>query len=154
MPTKQRRARIEDPDSSDEDTFRGSDAENTPKAGPSKARRNKPSNGRARATADDSLEERVPLKDVHLNDDAAEMKRRRKSTKLLTTPVLEEVSTPKAKPVNAVENAPAVKVSLDVMNTNFEEWMKMATDNVCIISQCIYTARLNFSVRKSMWQTR
>ena len=32
--------------------------------------------------------------------------------------------------INAVAPAPAPVVSIDVMNSNFEEWMKMATDNV------------------------
>lgn len=32
--------------------------------------------------------------------------------------------------INAVAPAPAPAISMDVMNTNFEEWMKMATDNV------------------------
>lgn len=32
--------------------------------------------------------------------------------------------------INAVAPAPAPTISMDVMNTNFEEWMKMATDNV------------------------
>lgn len=33
--------------------------------------------------------------------------------------------------INAVAPAPAPAISMDVMNSNFEEWMKMATDNVC-----------------------
>lgn len=32
--------------------------------------------------------------------------------------------------INAVEEAPLVQVPLDVMSSNFEEWMKLATDNV------------------------
>lgn len=34
-------------------------------------------------------------------------------------------------PLNSVEEAPPVRVPLDVMSSNFEEWMKLATDNVC-----------------------
>lgn len=34
--------------------------------------------------------------------------------------------------INAVAPAPAPAISMDVMNTNFEEWMKMATDNVSV----------------------
>jgi hypothetical protein len=89
---------------------------------------------------------RPPLKAVNINDDAAEKRRRRKSTK-----------------INVIENAhagpssegahdqadggetsrgakqkqqlntlapPVINVSMDVMSSNFEEWMKMATDNV------------------------
>ncbi|KAF8199101.1 condensin complex subunit 2/barren [Pholiota molesta] len=88
---------------------------------------------------------RPPLKAVNINDDAAEKRRRRKSTK-----------------INVIENAhagpssegahdqadggehsrgakqkqqlntlapPVINVSMDVMSSNFEEWMKMATDN-------------------------
>lgn len=32
--------------------------------------------------------------------------------------------------INAVAPAPPPAISMDVMNSNFEEWMKMATDNV------------------------
>jgi condensin complex subunit 2 len=80
-------------------------------------------------------EERVPLKTVQLNDDDAERRRRRKSTRL-PAPMMDVddmAVTPRTRPgtqVNAVEQTPAVRIPLDVMNTNFEEWMKMATDNV------------------------
>jgi condensin complex subunit 2 len=32
--------------------------------------------------------------------------------------------------INAVTPAPLPAISMDIMNSNFEEWMKMATDNV------------------------
>ena len=90
----------------------------------------------------------TPFKPVNINDDAAEKRRRRKSTKRVR-PSLEDVDatmrssdgtdgggTPRpgararANQLNAVEDAPIIKVPLDVMSSNFEEWMKMATDNV------------------------
>lgn len=128
-----RRARITDSYSSDEENRAISDVDNTPRA---TTKRKKP--GLSPANGDASFtDERVPLKDVHLNDDAAEKKQRRRSTKFLAPmrDIDDEMvtATPRARPgahVNAVEQTPAVKVPLDVMNTNFEEWMKMATDNV------------------------
>lgn len=41
------------------------------------------------------------------------------------------LSTGNSLRINAVAPAPAPAISMDVMNSNFEEWMKMATDNVC-----------------------
>ncbi|KAF6753031.1 condensin complex component cnd2 [Ephemerocybe angulata] len=89
--------------------------------------------------------QRVPLKSVNINDDEAEKRRRRKSAKMT---VLENaVAGPSSEgangdadasrsqsrrqqPLNAVAAVPAMpKPSIDVMTTNFEEWMKMATDN-------------------------
>lgn len=93
---------------------------------------------------------RVPLKSVNINDDAAEKRRRRRSAKNAA-----EVENAEAGPSSggqvadgsldvprgtaqarmtqqllSVAQAPAVNVPLDVMSSNFEEWMKMATDNV------------------------
>ncbi len=88
---------------------------------------------------------RPPLKSVSLNDDAAEKRRRRKSAKVSLMEEGEagpsgegaaeqDPARPTAhgrqKQLPAVEEAPRIQVSLDVMNSNFEEWMKMATDNV------------------------
>ncbi|TFK51731.1 barren [Heliocybe sulcata] len=88
---------------------------------------------------------RAPFKSVNVNDDMAEKRRRRKSTKGGVT--LEEnaeagpsgeVAAESSKagaqarqkqPLNSVAQVPAVDVPLDVMSSNFEEWMKMATDN-------------------------
>lgn len=97
----------------------------------------------------DADDMRTPLKSVNINDDVAEKRRRRKSIKLVQ-PSMEDVdavlrpaddgSTPRASAraragqLNVVEDAPIINVPLDVMSSNFEEWMKMATDNVNKIS--------------------
>jgi condensin complex subunit 2 len=93
--------------------------------------------------------QRVPLKSVNINDDEAEKRRRRKSAKItvldnaVAGPSSEGASgangeadgtrsgqSRRQQPLNAVAAAPAPKPSLDIMSSNFEEWMKMATDNV------------------------
>jgi condensin complex subunit 2 len=72
---------------------------------------------------------------VRINDDAAEKRRRRKSTKVYPEGSLEQDTagesskTGRQKQLNSLA-APEINVSLDVMSSNFEEWMKMATDNV------------------------
>ena len=96
-----------------------------------------------------TVEGRVPLRSVNINDDAAEKRRRRKSTKLhiiesaLTGPLNEDGGPSQDAPtgeqskaagkqkqqLNAV-TAPVLNVQLDINNAKFEEWMKMATDNV------------------------
>lgn len=92
---------------------------------------------------------RPPLrtKSVNINDDAAEKRKRRKSNKLsvlenaLPGPSSEgmmvsekdpaETSrTGKQKQLNTVTPPQITDTPFDVMNSNFEEWMKMATDNV------------------------
>lgn len=109
---------------------------------------------------------RVPLRSVNINDDAAEKRRRRKSTKLA---VLENAQagpssegnvgepetsrTAKQKQqLTSVAQTPVIDVPLDVMSSNFEEWMKMATDNVHLP---LYSAVLGSctTYRKSMQQT-
>ena len=91
---------------------------------------------------------RAPLRTVNINDDAAEKRRRRKSTKLAVIETAEAGPSSGAR-VDSGENSrgalakqkqqqqlnsavppPVINVPLDVMNSNFEEWMKMATDNV------------------------
>lgn len=88
---------------------------------------------------------RPPLRAVNINDDAAEKRRRRKSTKLnmIENPAgpsgesQEEPPVP-IDPARAAKQklntvaAPAETVPFDVMSSNFEEWMKMATDNVSL----------------------
>jgi len=78
------------------------------------------------------------------NDDEAEKRMRRKSAKLLgqQTTTFDSLadSGSGASGLNAgkqpvqlnsvVPAAPIINVPRDVMNSNFEEWMKMATDNV------------------------
>lgn len=81
---------------------------------------------------------------MHENNDAAERAARRKSAHFAPLAAGKEnasaTASPaerkalalqgqrKAKRLSAVASAPPV--SLEVMNTNFEEWMKLATDNV------------------------
>ena len=86
---------------------------------------------------------------VNKNDDAAEKRRRRKSTKLAVLensqggPSSEGGQTAlqdqqpegsrmakQKKQLTSVAQTPAINVPLDIMSSNFEEWMKMATDNV------------------------
>lgn len=89
---------------------------------------------------------RPPLrtKSVNINDDAAEKRKRRKSTKLTVIdtalPGSENMTSDadhgepsragKQKQLNTVAPPQISDVPFDVMNSNFEEWMKMATDNV------------------------
>jgi condensin complex subunit 2 len=83
---------------------------------------------------------------VNINDDAAEKRRRRKSTKItvvenamagpsseghMDTDAAETSRTARQKQqLNSVAPPPVINVPKDVMSSNFEEWMKMATDNV------------------------
>ncbi|ELU43650.1 condensin complex component cnd2 [Rhizoctonia solani AG-1 IA] len=83
--------------------------------------------------------------DLMANDDRSE-KRRRRQSRTAAALIAEEGDggsssgvngprTPKktavarANMLNAVDHTPLPAVSLDVMTSNFEEWMKMATDN-------------------------
>jgi condensin complex subunit 2 len=132
--------------------------------------------------------ERRPLVAVDINDDREEKKRRRKSAAARTfqnfgdaqensfagpsgskgtsepDPEDEASTRPKitalarANQLNAVAHAPMPAVSLDVMSSNFEEWMKMATDNVCsrcqaALERSLPNRELKF-YRKSTRQTR
>lgn len=88
---------------------------------------------------------RPPLRAVSINDDAAEKRRRRKSNKLAvienaeagpSTERQDQAESSKAaqakqkqQQLNSVAPPPVINVPLDVMSSNFEEWMKMATDN-------------------------
>ena len=91
---------------------------------------------------------RAPLRTVNINDDAAEKRRRRKTTKLAVIESAEAgpssgdrmdtgessraaLAKQKQQQLNSALPPPVINVPLDVMNSNFEEWMKMATDNVC-----------------------
>jgi hypothetical protein len=72
---------------------------------------------------------------VRVNDDAAEKRRWRKSTKVYPEGSLEQETAGESsksgrlKQLNSLA-APEIKVSLDIMSSNFEEWMKLTTDNV------------------------
>lgn len=111
---------------------------------------------------------RVPLRSVNINDDAAEKRRRRKSTKITVMEnaqagpssegnndqdAAETSRTAKQKQqLNSVAQPPVINVSLDVMSSNFEEWMKMATDNVRVLANRL-NVTLNLWDRKSMRPT-
>lgn len=132
---------------SDSDPEGNSENEATPKGKPAKSKKRvsdvyDPNSANAH---------RVPFKNVNLNDDAAEKRKRRKSAKLaqplgqmiIDDPPVQDSTggsgeTPKAarhlkhkQQLLALTEAPIISVPLDVMSSNFEEWMKMATDNVC-----------------------
>ena len=109
---------------------------------------------------------RAPLANVNINDDAAEKRRRRKSAKVtvILDPADEADAGPSSLPNGAessegsgessrganlarqksqllnVPQAPVINVPTDVMSSNFDQWMKMATDNVSPSSQssCTY----------------
>jgi condensin complex subunit 2 len=106
---------------------------------------------------------RVPLGTVNINDDAAEKRRRRKSNKQLVAegsepgPSGDRMDTGESsraalakqkqqQQLNSAVPPPVINVPLDVMNSNFEEWMKMATDNVCNMSSTMLAC--SFSARK------
>ena len=89
---------------------------------------------------------RVPLRSVNINDDAAEKRRRRKSTKI--TVVENAMAGPSSEgtaandvpegsraakqkqQLNSVDPTSLLNLPREIMSSNFEEWMKMATDNV------------------------
>ncbi|KAK7031391.1 condensin complex subunit 2 [Favolaschia claudopus] len=88
---------------------------------------------------------RQPLKSRNINDDTAEKRRRRKSTKITiidnaqagpsneasSGDLAETSRTARQKqPLNSVA-APIVEpgAGLEILSSNFDEWMKMATDN-------------------------
>ncbi|KAG5650838.1 hypothetical protein H0H81_010868 [Sphagnurus paluster] len=88
---------------------------------------------------------RPNARSVNINDDAAEKRRRRKSAKItvienaIAGPSSEGNLDPEApetsrtakqkQQLKSVAAPPVINVSKDVMSSNFEEWMKMATDN-------------------------
>ncbi|KAL1717234.1 condensin complex subunit 2/barren [Schizophyllum commune] len=122
----------------DDDSDSGSEHQATPKARKSRGKRRmseyNPSEG------DSSLNDsRAALKESSMQDDAAERRRRRKSTKITVLP--EDLAdgqqqaessrqSKTSRPLTSIP-APAAKINvpLDVMSENFEEWMKLATDN-------------------------
>ena len=135
-----RRIRVEDESARGSDTDKDSEGE-TPR--PSR------SNLKKRLSEIDPDESfngdpsRVPLKSVSLNDDAAEKRRRRKSAKLGLNEDLvasenpgdhDTIPEPRAQrqkqQINILPPLAQMDVPRDIMNSNFEEWMKMTTDNV------------------------
>lgn len=110
---------------------------------------------------------RAPLRTVNINDDAAEKRRRRKGTKLtvienaeagpssgdrMDTGESSRAAPAKQKQQQQLNSAlppPVINVPLDVMNSNFEEWMKMATDNVCDTSSTMLPCSLSLENKRS-----
>ncbi|THH01047.1 hypothetical protein EW026_g1576 [Hermanssonia centrifuga] len=82
---------------------------------------------------------RTHSKAANINDDAAEKRRRRKSQRVVLPNPDDNEAGPSSDPTAAnakqkqqllsISQDPAINVPLDVMSSNFEEWMKMATDN-------------------------
>jgi hypothetical protein len=164
---RSRPAKIES--DSDGDT----DRETTPKPISSGLRRrlsDHPQNGQ---DGEDTSGKRAPVPAVTVNDDAAEKRRRRKSARMTVQPPDEE-EQPAAGPSNisagptgngpvrtpgrglqrleSVAHVEPINVPRDVMSSNFEEWMKMATDNVS--NSCVYVCSWAYSsCRKSMLPT-
>ncbi|TRM65285.1 condensin complex subunit 2/barren [Schizophyllum amplum] len=137
-------ARRQSPDESslplyDDDSESGSERQATPKPRKSNAKRRMseyhPPDG------DSSLNDsRAALKESSMQDDAAERRRRRKSTKINVLPADDEEDEGRQqaessraprqqRPLRSVPAPTTLNVPLDVMNSNFEQWMKMATDN-------------------------
>ncbi|KAL1747902.1 condensin complex subunit 2/barren [Schizophyllum fasciatum] len=122
----------------DDESDSGSEAQATPRPRKSRGKRRmseyNPSEG------DSSLNDsRAALKESSMQDDAAERRRRRKSTKITVLPdgvdegPQQAESSRQAKTARPLTSIPApaakINVPLDVMSENFEEWMKLATDN-------------------------
>ena len=111
------------------------DTESTPKAarhGPKKRLSDVYNDADASFSSD-----RAPLRSVNINDDAAEKRRRRKSLKAVVVLQSEDQQQQQPEParskgrlLTSAAPPPEINVPLDVMSSNFEEWMKMATDNV------------------------
>jgi condensin complex subunit 2 len=126
-----------------------SDGEQTPRQrGKSQAIRKRVSETQGKSFPEDANPGRVPLKAVNINDDSAEKRRRRKSAKNTTIDDSEAGPSISSRPDDAddpgahphsrhkqalksiIVETPIIDVPLDVRNSNYEEWMKMAMDNV------------------------
>ncbi|KAI9511591.1 condensin complex subunit 2/barren [Russula earlei] len=124
------------------------DNEKTPRQrGKSYTIRKRISDAQDRSFTEDLNPGRVPLKAVNINDDSAEKRRRRKSAKNPTIDSSEagpstssrqddgeddgahEHSRHKQALKSIIVETPIIDVPLDVRNSNYEEWMKMAMDN-------------------------
>jgi condensin complex subunit 2 len=133
-----------------DDSSGETDVEQTPRQrGKSQAIRKRISDTRDKSFTDDGNPGRAPLKAVNINDDSAEKRRRRKSAKNPTVENSEagpSTSGGQDDPEDGTAHAhsrhkqalksiivetPIIDVPIDVRNSNYEEWMKMAMDNVC-----------------------
>ncbi|KAJ7113713.1 condensin complex subunit 2/barren [Mycena crocata] len=88
---------------------------------------------------------RQPLKSRNINDDTAEKRRRRKSTKITIIenaqagpsndtsherdPAETSRTARQKQPLNSVAAPMVEPPALEILSSNFDEWMKMATDN-------------------------
>ncbi|KAJ7695086.1 condensin complex subunit 2/barren [Mycena rosella] len=88
---------------------------------------------------------RQPLKSRNINDDTAEKRRRRKSTKITIIenaeagpsndpdnerdPAETSRTARQKQPINSVAAPMVEPPALEILSSNFDEWMKMATDN-------------------------
>jgi condensin complex subunit 2 len=132
-----------------DDSSGESEEEQTPRQrAKSQAIRKRVSDTQDRSYAEDANPGRVPLKAVNINDDTAEKRRRRKSAKNTTMDNLEAGpslssaqddaedagahahSRHKQALKSIIVETPSIDVPIDVRNSNYEEWMKMAMDNV------------------------
>jgi condensin complex subunit 2 len=126
-----------------------SDAEQTPRQrSKSQAIRKRISEPHDKSFGDDMNPGRVPLKAVNINDDTAEKRRRRKSAKNTTVDNFEPGPSTSGRQDETEDGAtqahsrhkqalkstivetPIIDVPIDIRNSNYEEWMKMAMDNV------------------------
>jgi condensin complex subunit 2 len=130
-----RRARVQ---STSQPSYADSDSDGDTESTPKAPRHSKKRLSDVYNDADASFSsDRAPLRSVNINDDAADKRRRLKSLKFAPAPdpvhqeqqPLEQ-SRSKARLLTSAAPPPVINVPLDVMSSNFEEWMKMATDNV------------------------
>jgi condensin complex subunit 2 len=158
MAPKRTPRRVKRASSSSEDEGAATERETTPQPQPlsSGGSRRRISNINDDGATPNTNGKRAPLQSVNMNDDAAEKRKRRQSQKV--TMILPEDDQPVAGPssegmngagpADGVDGTAAtprrglqrldsvaqvdapLNVPLDVMSSNFEEWMKMATDNV------------------------
>lgn len=129
-------ASISQPLSTNSDSGGDTDKESTPKAPRLKKRLSEVHNDADASFSSD----RAPLRSVNINDDVAEKRRRRKSIKVIPLdPEEGDQQEPgrsgqgKVRMLTSAAPPPVINVPLDVMSSNFEEWMKMATDNVSLL---------------------
>ncbi|EDR05679.1 uncharacterized protein LACBIDRAFT_302841 [Laccaria bicolor S238N-H82] len=108
----------------------------------------------------DAAGARVPLRSVNINDDAAEKRRRRKSTKItvvenaMAGPSSEGIAANDApegsraakqkQQLNSVDPTSLLNLPREIMSSNFEEWMKMATDNKINAANSWNTALIDY----------
>jgi condensin complex subunit 2 len=126
-----------------------SDAELTPRQrGKSQKSRKRVSETQDKSFTEDANPGRMPLKAVNINDDSAEKRRRRKSAKNHSVDDLEAGPSSSARQDDAedagahphsrhkqalksiIVETPIIDIPIDIRTSNYEEWMKMAMDNV------------------------